>query len=118
MVRIPRSTISFANSVAFIGVTSSHPSIATCPSFASIPSTIFSAPNFSIAALTKLGSLIAILPRMTRLTPQASLSSIAFNVRIPPPNCTGIDTASIICLITTSLTPLPSFAPSKSIRCK
>ena len=65
-----------------------QPRIATCPSRASMPTAIRSAPTAATAAGTIAGSIAAAVPMTTRATPCSSPSRTSSTVRSPPPSCT------------------------------
>ncbi|MPN32872.1 hypothetical protein SDC9_180355 [bioreactor metagenome] len=98
----PTAAIFFANSTAPIPPIMPQPSTATSPFLASIPTTTWPG-NFWQASRTSSGSRTATDPKITRVTPSASIFSILANVRIPPPTCTGILTLAKILLITSVL---------------
>ena len=117
IVFTPISFIASASEIAVLSLTFSQPSTATIPFFASIPTTICSAPKFSIACLIKSGFSTAFVPMIARYIPRLRTVSISSSVLIPPPSWTGTDTLSTIFFIVSEFTEWPPLAPSRSTVC-
>ena len=94
IVRTPSPSIRFAISRAPVPVVSTHPFTATFPSFASMPTAIFS-PNCCTNSPTKRSLSAARVPITTRLTPKLNTRSTVSRERIPPPSSTFKPVATI-----------------------
>ncbi len=95
---------------------SSQPCTATLPPRTSTLTAICSG-HSRAAVFTSSGSRTAAVPRITRLTPRSIHPSMFSSERMPPPSCTGMETASRIASTAAPLTALPSAEPVRSITC-
>src|SRR6266478_7633906 len=96
---------------------SAQPSTATLPSRASRP-TATRPGNFFAAPFTSSGSRTAAVPIITRAMPFASQASTVSRSRMPPPSCTGMETAFSIASTAGAFIGLPAKAPSRSTTCR
>ena len=117
-VHIIASTPAFANScaksVAFIVDTSAHPSTATIPFIASIPTAIG---YLAAISFTKAGLVSAIDPKINLSTPKSKYIFIVASSLIPPPSSIFKLQFSLIFLICSKLAGSPLKAPFKSTIC-
>ena len=101
---------------ALIFVCFTHPSTATIPSLASMPTAIFPG-CFLQALITKSGFFKAIVPRITLSIPVDIHKSIVSRFLMPPPSCIFIFTFFIIFSTAFWFIGFPSKAPFKSTKC-
>ena len=112
----PASSNRFATVRASRPESSSQPCTATLP-FRTSTLTAICSGQLRAAVLTRSGSRTAAVPRITRLTPASIQASTLARVRMPPPNCTGIETALRIASTAAPFTARPWAEPFRSTTC-
>ena len=109
----PASSKRRATVMASRSLSSVQPCTATLPLRTSTLTAICSGQALA-ASRTISGSRTATVPRITRETPASIQPSMSARVRMPPPSCTGTETAPRISPTAAWFTALPETAPFRS----